>query len=95
MLISSFVLPFVVFGVVLVAVAAYMLANALHVRADAAAIETTRIVLVMVVRRRRIARSDVAGIEAQIPARYQSLFAGTPSYHLYVRSADGRRTIVA
>ena len=94
-LISGFVLPFVVFGAVLVVVAAYMLANALHVRADSAAIETTRLVFGMVVRRRHIARSDIAAIEAQIPARYQSLFAGAPSYHLYVRTADGKRTIVA
>jgi hypothetical protein len=89
------VLPFVVFGAVLVVVAIYMLANALHVRADGSAIETVRLVFGMVVRRRRIARSDIAAIEAQIPARYQSLFAGTPSYHLYARTADGKRAIVA
>lgn len=94
-LIASFVLPFVVFGAVLVAVAIYMLANALHVRADASAIETTRLVFGAIVRRRRIARTDIVAIEPQIPTRYQSLFAGEPSYHLYARTADGSRIVVA
>jgi hypothetical protein len=94
-LISSFVLPFVVFGTALVFVAIYMLANALHVRVDAEEIATTRLVFGAIVRRRRIARSDIAAIEPQIPARYQSLFKALPSYHLYARTGDGKRTIVA
>jgi hypothetical protein len=94
-LIASFVLPFVVFGALLVVVAIYMLANALHVRADASAIETTRLVFGAIVRRRRVARADIVSIEPQIPTRYQSLFAGAPSYHLYARTGDGRRIVVA
>lgn len=94
-LISSFVLPFVVFGAVLVVVAIYMLANALHVRVDAEGIATTRLIFGAIVRRRRIARGDVAAVEPQIPARYQSLFKGLPSYHLYARTVDGRRAVVA
>ena len=95
-LIASFVLPFVVFGTLLVAIAIYMLANALHVRADASGIETTRLVFGAIVRRRRIARADIRSIEPQIPTRYQSLFGGAgPTYHLYARTADGRRVVVA
>jgi hypothetical protein len=94
-LIATFVLPFVVFGVVLVVIAIYMLANALHVRADTHAIETTRLVFGAIVRRRRIARADIKSIEPQIPTRYQSLFGSAPAYHLYARTADGRRVIVA
>jgi hypothetical protein len=65
------------------------------VRADRAAIETTRLVFGAIVRRRRIARSDIVSIEPQIPTRYQSLFAAEPSYHLYARTGDGRRIVVA
>ncbi len=94
-LIASFVLPFVVFGAILVVIAIYMLANALHVRADASGIETTRLVFGAIVRRRRVARSDIQSIEPQLPARYQSLFGTGAAYHLYARTADGRRVVVA
>ena len=94
-LIASFVLPFIAFGASLVLISIYMLANALHVRVDAAGIATTRLVFGAVVRRRHIARAGIATIEAQIPTRYQSLFRAAPSYHLYARTADGKRTIVA
>jgi hypothetical protein len=94
-LVGSFVLPFVVFGAVLVGIAVYMMANALDVRADAADIRTARLVFGAIVRRRRIARSDIAAIEAQIPTRYQALFAAAPSYHLYARKSDGSRIVVA
>lgn len=95
-LIASFVLPFVVFGAMLVAIAVYMLANALHVRADASAIETTRLLFGAIVRRRRIARADIQSFESQIPTRFQSLFgSAAPAYHLYARTADGRRVVVA
>jgi hypothetical protein len=94
-LMASFVLPFVVFGAILVVIAVYMLANALHVRADAQAIETTRLLFGAIVRRRRVERSDLRSIEPQIPSRYQSLFGSAPSYHLYARTADGRRVVVA
>jgi hypothetical protein len=94
-LIASFVLPFVVFGAILVAIAVYMLANALHVRADAAGIETTRLVFGAIVKRRRIARAEIRSIEPQIPTRYQSPFGAAPAYHLYARTADGRRVVVA
>ena len=95
-LIASFVLPFVVFGALLVALAIYMLANALHVRADPCAIETTRLLFGAIVKRRRIARADIRSIEPQIPTRYQSLFgSAAPAYHLYARTTDGRRIVVA
>jgi hypothetical protein len=94
-LIASFVLPFILFGAVLLVIAIYMLANALHVRADASGIETTRLVFGAIVRRRRIRRAEIRSIEAQIPTRYQSLFSGPPSYHLYARTADGKRVVVA
>lgn len=94
-LVASFVLPFVVFGGALVVIAIYMVANALHVRADAAAIDTTRYLFGFAVRRRHVGRADIRGIEAQIPSRYQSLFGAVPSYHLYARTNDGRRIVVA
>ena len=94
-LIASFVLPFTMLGALLVVVAIYMLANALHVRADANAVETTRLVFGAVVRRRRLPRNEIVSIEPQIPARYQNVFGALPAYHLYARTEDGKRVVVA
>jgi hypothetical protein len=95
-LIASFVLPFGMFGAAFVLLAFYMLCNALIVHADGNAIDTARLVFGIVVRRRRIMRSDIGSIDSEIVARYQSLFSPDPVYQLVARDIRrGQRVIVA
>ena len=94
-LIASFVLPFFAFGAVFVALALYMVANALHVRITASAIDTARILFGVVVRRHHVVRGELTALEPQIASRYQGLFGGPPSYHLVARTSGGRRIVVA
>ena len=93
-LIAGFLLPFLAFGGVFVALAIYMVANALYVRIDRDRIETARGLFGVVVKRRCVERRDVERIEPQIASRYQSLFGAAPSYHLFARTRDGKRTVV-
>jgi len=94
-LIGSLVLPFTFFGIVFVAIAAYMVSNALRVHADREAIATARTIFGIVVKRRRVSRSEIARMDAEIASRYQSLFRADPVYQLVVRTRDRRRMIVA
>jgi hypothetical protein len=94
-LLGGFVVPFVAFGSFIVAVAIYMLANALHVRVSASAIDTARSVFGVVVKRRRLERREIVAVQPEIPSRYQSLFSSTPSYQLVARDSHARRVVVA
>lgn len=94
-LLATFIVPFMVFGVMCIATAIYMVSNALHVRVDAEQIDTVRLVFGVIVKRRRIERSAIAAIEPEIASRYQSVFGATPIYQLVARSADQRRVVVA
>jgi hypothetical protein len=94
-LLGGFVVPFVAFGSFIVALAIYMLANALHVRVSASAIDTARIVFGVVVKRRRLDRHEIVAVQPEIPSRYQSLFSSTPSYQLVARDSHARRVVVA
>lgn len=93
-LIAGFVLPFLLFGIVFVALAFYMVANAFHVRSCSEGIETARILFGVVIRRQRIARNDIASVEPEIASRYQSLFSADPVYRLVARARDARRVVV-
>jgi hypothetical protein len=93
-LIAGFVLPFVVFGAMFVVLAFYMVANGLLVRIRSEGIETARILFGVIVKRHRIARSDIDCVEPEIASRYQSLFSSDPVYQLVARARDKRRVIV-
>ena len=93
-LLAAFVLPIGIFGAAFVLLALYMLTNALRVRADSEVVETARFLFGIVVRRRRIARSNIASLEAEIASRYQSLFSSEPVYQLVARDAARSRRIV-
>ncbi|MGZ5232112.1 MAG: hypothetical protein ACXWC3_18995, partial [Burkholderiales bacterium] len=95
-LMASFVLPFGLFGAAFVLLAFYMLCNALMVRVDGDAIVTERVLFGIVARRRKILRSDIASIDAEIASRYQSLFSSDPVYQLVARGMrHHKRVIVA
>lgn len=94
-LLATFIVPFLAFGVMCILTAIYMVANALQVRIEADRIDTVRTVFGWVVKRRRIERSAIAAIEPEIASRYQSVFSATPIYQLVARSVDRRRVVVA
>jgi hypothetical protein len=94
-LLAGFALPFVAFGGIFLAVAIYMMANALHVRVSASTIDTARLVFGVVVKRRRLGRDEIVAVQPEIPARYQSLFSSLPSYQLVARDRHARRVVVA
>jgi hypothetical protein len=92
-LISGFVLPFAAFGAVFILLAVYMVANALHVRADVTSISTARLICGVIVKRRHIARADIASIDAEIASRYQSVFSSRPVYQIVIRGRNRERVI--
>ena len=95
-LIAAFIVPFALFGVVFVVLAAYMVCNALCVRVRPSGIDTTRTICGLPVRRRHIARSELSALEPEITARHQSLFSAEPVYQLVARdAAREKRVIVA
>lgn len=94
-LMAGFVVPFGIFGVTCVALAFYMLVNALVVRVDSDTIQTVRLVLGIVVRRHRLEREGIVSLESEIASRYQSLFNSHPVYQLVARDAARTRVIVA
>ena len=94
-LIAGFVLPFFVFGVIFVALAFYMVANALLVQSGPEAVDTARMLFGVIIKRRRIARSEIASVDAEIASRYQSVFSPDPIYQLVARGRDRTRIVVA
>ncbi len=100
-LLVAFSLPFLAFGAVFVAMAAYMLANSLTVKVSASAISTTRYVFGFGLSHREIKRAEIAAIEPEISAKYQSLFDPEPCYRLIARThtsspaSPARRVVVA
>ena len=94
-LLVAFSLSFLAFGAVFVAMAAYILANSLTVKVSASAISTTRRVLSFGLSHRELKRAEIAAIEPEISAKYQSLFAVEPRYRLVARAytrGSGRAT---
>lgn len=96
-LFGAFVGPFPVFGVVFVALAVYMVANSLTVDVSLSGISMTRRVFGVRVARRELATGEIADIEPQIAAKYQSLFGGEPYFRLIARHTSRRQfdTVVA
>lgn len=89
-LMAAFLAPFPVFGVVFIALAIYLLANSLTVWADAAGVRATRRLFGIAVRRRSIARAELAAIESAPAARYQSVLMAEPCFRLVARHAAQR-----
>ncbi len=84
-LLGAFVAPFPVFGVVFIGLAVYMLANSLTVSVNPSAIRTVRRVFGLVLNRRELKCADIVSLEAQIAAKYQSLFSTEPYFRLVAR----------
>jgi len=88
-LMGIFILPFVAFGVVFITVAAYLLGNSLRVEVTESGIASVRSVFGLPLARRRVARADIAALEAVAPLRYRGLSREEPYYSLVVKTRSG------
>lgn len=88
-LMSIFILPFVVFGMAFIALAVYLLANSLSVQVTESGIVSARSVFGLPLGERRVARADIAVLEAATPLRYRELRAEAPYYSLVIKTKSG------
>jgi hypothetical protein len=91
----GFVAPLGVFGAIFVALAVYMVGNALLVRIGANEISTRRSLFGFVVSKKRVAREALGEVEPQIVSRHQSVFSTEPVYQLVARDGSQQRVVVA
>lgn len=86
---SIFILPFVAFGGVFLALAVYLLANSLSVQVTESGIVTARNVFGRPIGERRVPRTDIAALEAVASLRYRGLHREDPYYSLIVKTKSG------
>jgi hypothetical protein len=96
-LIGTFIVPFPAFGAAFMALATYALANSLSVEAGPEGIRTVRCMLGIALRRRTIARGDIAAVELREVPRYRNVLGAGTRFDLVVRSTGqpGREVVVA
>ena len=92
-LLGVFLVPFAIFGAVLVVQALYMLAHSLRVRIGAEGITAAPFVVGLPLSASHLTRADIAAIEPRIPARHQSLFSSEPIYELVAQNASRTRSV--
>lgn len=90
-LLGAFVVPFPVFGAVFIALAVYLLANSLTVTVCPSDIRVVRRVFGLKLRGRELKRAEIAALEAQTAARYQSVFSAEPNFRLVACHATARK----
>lgn len=90
-LVAGFALPVLAFGVVFVALAAYLVGNSLTVKAGPDRIVTTRRLFGLVVSGRVLPCAEIAALEPQRPRQIQSQFSPEVRYRLVARNRDPRR----
>jgi hypothetical protein len=93
-LMVGFVAPLGAFGVVFLALAVYMLANALVVRVGPEGIVTSRRLFGLVLWRKRLPREAAVALEPEIASRHQNIFSAEPVYRLVARDASTRASVV-
>lgn len=89
-LIGGLIGPFMLCGIVFVALGIYMMANSLRVSADPVRIVTHRRAFGLPVSTHEVACSEITGIEAEIPSRFQNAFSTGAIYRLVARAKTGR-----
>jgi hypothetical protein len=87
-LVGGFALPILAFGVVFIALAAYLLANSLTVMVRPDHIATVRRLFGLTLSRRTLFCADIPAVEPLIPARFQNQFSAEPHYQLIARSRN-------
>ena len=88
-LMSIFILPFVAFGVLFVAMAVYLVANSLTVSVTASEIRSLRRVFGIALRERRVARDDITALDAVAALRNRWPGVDTVYYSLVARTRSG------
>jgi hypothetical protein len=88
-LMSIFILPFIVFGVLFLAIAAYRLTNSLTVSVTPFELNTVRRVLGIAIKKRRVARAELLALEAVPSRRYRWLRDDDTYYDLVVKTKAG------
>jgi hypothetical protein len=86
-LMSIFILPFIAFGVLFLALAVYQVANSLAVRVTEAEIRSLRRVFGIALRERRIANADIAALDAVTILRHRRPREEASYYSLVVRAS--------
>ena len=89
-LIGGIVAPFMLCGIVFVALAVYMAANTLRVSVNASRIIAVRRAFGLRVSRHELACPEITEINADIPSRLQNPFRTATSYRLVARARAGR-----
>lgn len=87
-LVGGFALPILVFGLVFLALCAYLPANSLTVQAGPDRVATTRRVFGWVVAQRALPCAEIAALEPQVPRQFQSQFSAEARYRLVARRRD-------
>lgn len=90
-LMSIFILPFIAFGVLFVALAVYQVANSLTVRVTEAEIRSQRRVFGMMLRDQRVASANIAAIDAVAAVRYWWPREEIGYYNLVAKTKSGAR----
>ena len=83
-LMSVFILPFIVFGVLFLGIAGYGLANSLTVVVTPTHVRTVRRILGLPLRERHVAQAEISALEAVATRRYRWLRDEVPLYDLVV-----------
>lgn len=94
-LVGGFALPLLAFGVVFLALAAYLLANSLTVTVGANRIATVRRLFGVTLYHRTLRYAEVAAVVPLSAARLQNRFSAEPRFQLVARSrTPGQRDLV-
>ena len=88
-LMSIFIVPFLVFGVVFPLLAVHVIANSLTVSVTEAEIRSRRRVLGFALQEQRLATRDIAALDAVTPMRYRWPRRQDPYLSLVARTAGG------
>lgn len=90
-LIGTFIVPFPAFGAAFMALAAYALANSLHVQAGPEGIRTVRCVFGIALYRHAVAHADIVAVELRETPRYRNVLGAATRFDLVVRGAGQRK----
>ena len=89
-LIGGLIAPFMLCGIAFVCLGIYMVANSLWVAANSTCLLAVRRLFGFAVSRRELQCSEIAAIEADVPARFQNAFSTETNYRLIARAKAGR-----
>lgn len=93
-LVGGFALPVMAFGIVFLALAAYLVGNSLTVSVGPDQIAVTRRLFGLTVSRRSLPRAEISAVQPQAPRHLQNQFSTRPYYRLVARGREPGNTVV-